>query len=194
MPAEREVLTHPLVKQHNKDSRLECRPCLFVRSCPRFNWCSLEPLSFRRLLLKGHQKFSLNFWSVGAGIWMLKKMEYLLNWSRWTCINKLQPSSESLRVTNLVFIGSTWNRWELSVLIYLTATFWRELRRAIIFDVSRYCLVKEMAIYIYSSHCSNLRAEDWCCSDQKRSYLAREWPFYEFCLEWLNSGGDFWYK
>lgn len=106
MPAERELLTHPLVKQHNKDSRLECRPCLFVRSCPRFNWCSLEPLLFRRLLLKGHQKFSLNFWSAGAGIWMLKKMEYLLYWSIWTCINKLKPSSESLRMTNLVFIGS----------------------------------------------------------------------------------------
>lgn len=91
------------------------------------------------------------------------------------------------------FSARAWSRRERSVLIYLTAAFWGELRRAIILDVSRYCLVKEMAIYI-ESHFSNLRAEDWCCSDQKRSYLAREWPFYEFSLEWLNRGGDFWYK
>ncbi len=90
-----------------------------------------------------------------------------------------------------------YNRWELSMAIYLTATFWRVLWRAIILDVSRYCLVKEMVkkvritFFYYGNRFSNLGVEDWCCRDQQRSYLARGWPFYLFCLEWLNSGGNF---
>lgn len=90
------------------------------------------------------------------------------------------------------------NLWELWMVIYLTATFWRVLWRAIILDGSRYCFVKEMVkkVYIKNSTMPTILAILWLKIDVV--VISREviWPandhfIYLFILEWLYSGCNF---